>query len=116
PSRAADAHRADAGARAAPHATDAGAHGGSPGAALMSAPHFSPKAVAFLKGLKRNNNRDWFNARKDQYEELLKKPMLEIIEQLAIDFRKILPELSATPKSLFRIYRDTRFSGDKSPY
>src|SRR5580765_927224 len=82
----------------------------------MSAPHFSPKAIAFLRGLKRNNNRDWFNPRKDQYDELLKKPLLEVIERLAIDFRTIAPELSATPRSMFRIYRDTRFSADKSPY
>jgi uncharacterized protein (TIGR02453 family) len=82
----------------------------------MSAPRFSPKAIAFLRSLKRNNNREWFNARKDQYEELLKRPMLELIEKLAVDFRKIAPELSATPKSMFRIYRDTRFAGDKSPY
>jgi len=82
----------------------------------MAAPRFSPKAIAFLRGLKRNNNRGWFSARKDQYEELLKAPMLEVIEQLAIDFRKVAPELSVTPKSMFRIHRDTRFSGDKSPY
>jgi uncharacterized protein (TIGR02453 family) len=82
----------------------------------MAAPRFSSKAIAFLRGLKRNNNRGWFNARKDEYEELIKRPMLEVIEQLAIDFKKIVPELSATPKSMFRIYRDTRFSADKSPY
>src|SRR5262245_59160562 len=82
----------------------------------MGSPRFTPKAIAFLRGLKRNNNRDWFNARKDDYEQLLKAPLLDVIGQLAIDFKKIAPELSATPKSMFRIYRDTRFSGDKSPY
>lgn len=82
----------------------------------MSAPRFSPKAIAFLRGLKRNNNREWFNARKEQYELLLRAPMLDVVEHLAGDFQKFAPELSAKPKSLFRIYRDTRFSGDKSPY
>jgi len=46
----------------------------------------------------------------------LRKPMLELVEQFAIDFRSFAPELSAGPKSVFRIYRDTRFSNDKSPY
>ena len=79
-------------------------------------PRFPPKALAFLRALKRNNDRDWFKAHKDQYELLLRGPMTEIIERLAIDFRDFAPDLLASPKtSLFRIYRDTRFSGDKSP-
>ena len=82
----------------------------------MSQPRFSPKALAFLRGLKRNNNRDWFNARKNEYEQLLKVPMLDVIQQFAIDFGYAAPELSATPKSMFRIYRDTRFSDNKTPY
>jgi uncharacterized protein (TIGR02453 family) len=82
----------------------------------MPAPRFSPKAIAFLRGLKRHNNREWFRARKEQYEELVRAPMLEVVERLAIDFQEFAPELAAGPKSLFRIYRDTRFSEDKSPY
>jgi uncharacterized protein (TIGR02453 family) len=82
----------------------------------MPAPRFSPKAIAFLRSLKRNNRRDWFQPRKEQYETLLRQPMLHLIEQLAIDLKPLAPELLADPKSLFRIYRDTRFSEDKSPY
>ena len=82
----------------------------------MPAPRFSPKAIVFLRSLKRNNTRDWFQPRKEQYETLLRQPMLDLIEQLAIDFRTFAPELRADAKSLFRIYRDTRFSEDKSPY
>ena len=82
----------------------------------MASPRFSSKTLAFLRGLKRNNDREWFNARKSDYEQFVRAPMLEVVEQLAVDFRKIAPELSAGPKSLFRIYRDTRFSEDKSPY
>lgn len=82
----------------------------------MPAPRFSPKAIAFLRALKRNNRREWFQPRKEQYEELLRGPMLGVIEQLANDLQKFAPELLAGPKSLFRIYRDTRFSEDKSPY
>jgi len=80
-----------------------------------TAPRFTPKSLSFLRALKRNNDREWFRERKDQYEEHLKGPMLAVIDQLAKDFRSFAPELVATPKSLFRIYRDTRFSEDKTP-
>ena len=77
---------------------------------------FSPKAVAFLRALKRNNDREWFRARKEQYEELLRAPMIELIDSLAVDFRTFAPYLVANPKtSLYRIYRDTRFSENKAP-
>ena len=77
---------------------------------------FSPQALTLLRALKRNNTRDWFKARKDRYDALIKAPMIEIIERLAADFRTFAPDLVASPKtSLFRIYRDTRFSEDKTP-
>ena len=77
---------------------------------------FSPKALSFLRALKRNNDREWFRARKDQYETLLRAPMIGLIERLADDFREFAPDLVASPKtSLFRIYRDTRFSDNKAP-
>jgi uncharacterized protein (TIGR02453 family) len=79
-------------------------------------PRFSPNAIRFLRALKRNNDREWFRARQDDYEQLLRRPMTAIIEELSRDFRAFAPELVASPKvSLFRIYRDTRFSEDKSP-
>jgi uncharacterized protein (TIGR02453 family) len=79
-------------------------------------PHFPPAAVTFLRALKRHNDRDWFRARKDQYEEQVRAPMIAVVEQLDEDFRDFAPELVAAPKrSIFRIYRDTRFSEDKSP-
>jgi uncharacterized protein (TIGR02453 family) len=77
---------------------------------------FQPRALSFLRALKRNNDREWFKARKEQYDELLRAPMLAIIEQLALDFPSFAPDLVASPKvSMYRIYRDTRFSEDKSP-
>lgn len=80
------------------------------------APRFSPKAIAFLRALKRNNDREWFRARKDQYERLLRAPMVGLIERLAGDFPAFAPDLVASPKtSLYRIYRDTRFSDNKAP-
>lgn len=78
-------------------------------------PRFSPKALTFLRALKRNNDREWFRARKDQYEALLRGPMLEIIARLSDDFEGFAPDLQASPASIFRIYRDTRFSEDKTP-
>jgi len=81
----------------------------------MGCPHFSPKAISFLRALRRNNDRDWFRERKDQYEEHLRAPMLAVIEHLAEDFQTFAPELVASPKGIFRIYRDTRFASDKAP-
>jgi uncharacterized protein (TIGR02453 family) len=77
---------------------------------------FDPKALAFLRALKRHNDREWFRARKDDYDRLLRRPMIGAIERLAEDLQTFAPELVASPKtSLYRIYRDTRFSEDKSP-
>jgi uncharacterized protein (TIGR02453 family) len=77
---------------------------------------FSPKALSFLRALKRNNKREWFKARKDQYDALVRAPMIEMIERLGVDFRSFAPELVASPKvSLYRVYRDTRFSPNKAP-
>ena len=79
-------------------------------------PRFTPEAIGFFRALKRHNDRDWFKARKERYEALLRDPMIAVIEQLAIDFRTFAPDLVASPKaSLYRIYRDTRFSENKAP-
>jgi uncharacterized protein (TIGR02453 family) len=77
---------------------------------------FTRKTVSFLRALKRNNDREWFKARKAEYERHVREPMIALLARLAEDFRSFAPELMADPKvSLFRIYRDTRFSEDKSP-
>ncbi len=77
---------------------------------------FTPKTLSFLRSLKRNNKREWFHARKDQFESHCRMPMIEIVERLAVDMRAFAPELVADPKvSLFRQFRDTRFSHDKTP-
>ena len=82
-----------------------------------ASPRFSAETLSFLKRLKRNNRREWFNARRDEYEEAVRQPMIAIIERLAVDMRGIAPELVVSPKhSIYRIYRDTRFSEDKTPY
>src|SRR5262249_31569286 len=82
-----------------------------------AAPRFSPATLSFLTRLKRNNRREWFNARRDEYEAAVRQPMIAIVERLAVDLRPIAPELLVSPKlSIYRIYRDTRFSEDKKPY
>jgi uncharacterized protein (TIGR02453 family) len=81
----------------------------------MSSP-FTPKTLAFLRALKRNNDREWFRERKAIYEESVRVPMIAVLARLAKDFQTFAPEFVADPKaSLLRIYRDTRFSGDKAP-
>ncbi len=80
-------------------------------------PRFRPAALTFLRGLKRHNDREWFRARHDVYEAEVKAPMLALIERLARDLSSFAPDLVASPKaSLYRIYRDTRFTEDKSPF
>ena len=81
----------------------------------MTSP-FTAKSLAFLRALKRHNDREWFRARKADYEQHVRAPMLAVIERLASDFRAFAPEMVADPRvNLYRIYRDTRFSEDKSP-
>jgi uncharacterized protein (TIGR02453 family) len=82
-----------------------------------TAPRFPLQALKFLRALKRNNRRDWFLAHKDEYDACVRQPMLAVIAQLADDFRAFAPELVASPTtSMYRIYRDIRFSENKAPY
>ena len=86
----------------------------------MSQPIISPKLFRFLTELTRNNNRDWFTANKPRYESDVKAPAVELIGQLVKPLSRAAPMLQAIPKghggSLMRVYRDTRFSKDKTPY
>lgn len=77
---------------------------------------FTRKTLSFLRSLKRNNDREWFRRRKPQYEEHVRGPMIDLLARLNADFPSFAPELIADPRvSLYRIYRDTRFSADKKP-
>lgn len=78
---------------------------------------FRPEAIDFLAELAANNDRDWFAPRKGDYERLLKGPMEALVAALAERLAARDIPLQADPKrSIFRIYRDTRFAKDKSPY
>ncbi len=83
---------------------------------MRAAPRFSARTLSFLVRLKRNNRREWFTARRGEYDEVVRAPMLAVLERLAIDMRAIAPELVVGPKSMYRIYRDVRFSANKQPY
>ena len=83
----------------------------------MSTPRFTSESLRFLRALKRNNRREWFAAHRDDYEAHVRQPMIAVITRLADDFRQFGPELVANPKtSMYRIYRDIRFSENKAPY
>jgi len=78
---------------------------------------FSPRALTFLRGLARHNNKPWFEAHRDDYDNALRAPMRMLIEDVDVKLAQIIPEITGTPKkSMFRIHRDVRFSNDKSPY
>src|SRR5213594_4237128 len=78
---------------------------------------FPKEGLQFLRSLKRNNNRDWFQSHKGIYEAHVKKPIEDLVAAIAVEFEQFAPEMVASPKvSVYRIYRDTRFSKDKSPY
>lgn len=78
---------------------------------------FRPEAVQFLADLTANNDRAWFQPRKTDFEELLKRPLEALCVALDERFRERGIPLRADPAtSPFRIYRDVRFSKDKSPY
>ena len=80
-------------------------------------PGFSEEGLQFLKKLSKNNNRDWFLPRKPLYEEQLQKPMAKLMFALAREMARNRIPLATNPKgALFRIYRDIRFSADKTPY
>jgi uncharacterized protein (TIGR02453 family) len=83
---------------------------------MAASPRFTPKTLSFLRALKKNNDRAWFHAHRAEYETDVRGPMVAVVEQLAADFRKAAPDLVADPKrSLFRPWRDTRFSENKAP-
>lgn len=80
-------------------------------------PGFSAEAIKFLRGIKRNNNREWFLERKQVFETELKEPMIRLVEDINGALLKFAPEYVTEPKkAVFRFYRDTRFSKDKTPY
>lgn len=78
---------------------------------------FSPEALQFLRQLKRNNRRPWFMKNKATYEQEVKAPMTRLVQAVNANLQRFAPEMVTEPKrAMYRIYRDVRFSADKSPY
>lgn len=84
------------------------------------ATYFSDASFKFLRGLARHNDKTWFNDHKAQYEDHVRQPFLRLLTDLQPDLAAVSLHFRSEPKtvggSLFRIYRDARFSNDKSPY
>jgi uncharacterized protein (TIGR02453 family) len=82
--------------------------------------YFTPATFKFLSQLASNNEREWFYANKNRYVSAVQDPALQFIADFAPKLAGISQHFVADPRSqggsLFRIYRDTRFSKDKTPY
>jgi uncharacterized protein (TIGR02453 family) len=86
-------------------------------APAAAVPYFRPEALTFLRNLAKHNDREWFQPRKPEFEALLREPMLAIVQRITDAMLDFAPNhVRPAEKSLFRIYRDTRFSSDKRPY
>ncbi len=84
---------------------------------LAVATYFSDESMKFLRGLKRNNDREWFEARREVFERAVKAPMLGLIEEINAGMEGFASEHVRPPhKVMMRIYRDIRFSKNKMPY
>ena len=86
----------------------------------MHSRHFTPAVFSFLEELAANNNREWFRVNKPRYEVEVRDPALRFVADFAHCLKEVSPHFRADPRpnggSLFRIYRDVRFSKDKRPY
>ena len=87
---------------------------------MTSSPHFTPALFEFLSELADNNNREWFQDNKARYERDVRDALVQFVSDFGDRLREISPYMVADPRlsggSIFRIYRDVRFSKDKSPY
>lgn len=80
-------------------------------------PGFPKEMATFFRGLAKNNNREWFQANKETFETKVKQPMAELVNAVNATLAKSAAEFVTDPKhAIYRIYRDTRFSKDKTPY
>lgn len=79
---------------------------------------FNKKTLTFLKKIEKNNKKEWFLTHRNEYEELILNPSRAFVVEMGEHLQALEPTINAVAKvngSLFRIYRDTRFSHDKTP-
>jgi uncharacterized protein (TIGR02453 family) len=89
----------------------------SPFAHVAGQPYFREAGLKFLRSLRRNNRREWFQPRKPEFDRELKQPMLALVEAVNGAMQDFAPaHLRLPQKCMMRIYRDIRFSSDKRPY
>jgi len=84
----------------------------------MSFIHYPKETIGFLKSIQKNNNKEWFDEHKDEYTKFILEPSRAFVEEMGEHLQALVPTINAIPKinqSLFRIYRDIRFSKDKTP-
>ncbi len=84
----------------------------------MSFTNYPKETIPFLKSIQSNNTKEWFEAHKDHYTQYILEPSRAFVEEMGEHLQALVPTINAIPKinhSLFRIYRDTRFSKDKTP-
>jgi uncharacterized protein (TIGR02453 family) len=90
------------------------------GRATASTEYFSARALRFLEDLREHNQKEWFERNRTIYETQVRDPFLDLIADLRAPLKKINPNFVVDPRpaggSMMRIYRDIRFSRDKSPY
>jgi uncharacterized protein (TIGR02453 family) len=78
---------------------------------------FPSEGLDFFRKLKRNNRREWFQPRKQVFDDQVRKPMIELVEAVNRALVRFAPEyVTEAEHAIYRIYRDTRFSADKTPY
>jgi uncharacterized protein (TIGR02453 family) len=82
----------------------------------VARPGFSRHSFDFLQGLQAHNNREWFNAHRDNFRDHLETPFVHLLEHLTARLRDSDFPLSGSKATMFRMNRDTRFSNDKMPY
>ena len=84
----------------------------------MSFVHYPKESLSFLKSVQKNNNKEWFESHRDEYIQYILEPSRAFVEEMGEHLQALVPTINAIPKinqSLFRIYRDVRFSKDKTP-
>ncbi len=80
--------------------------------------HYPKETLPFLRSIQQNNNKEWFETNKEAYTQFVLEPSRAFVEEMGEHLQALVPTITAIPKinhSLFRIYRDTRFSHDKTP-
>jgi len=78
---------------------------------------FPTEGIAFLRELKKHNDREWFTPKLDEYKRLVREPMVELVHSLHVEMLRFAPAYVGEPaKCVYRVYRDTRFSKNKTPY